>query len=527
MDWQSELIKELSFEPSKKQMFDVGFGATPMDTFGGKLGRMGRKWVIDPARHLGDVMAGYGETGEIKASDALDIAAGGIGAGWGGGLPAGATGAGSITRTKLPFTSRLSKLFEQGKIGDRVIHPKTPMGDLGKAIQGDRVLREEMDHMRSHMSVYDAETLETMAKKYAVEKKYIAQEEILDKVKLTGDDVQYGDKDWPKFKEQGGWDYEETLLRNPKIDYDAGHFNSDLSEISGAGKFANSLSEGLAAHRRGHTTQVSDAEGRMFKDRNKLSHRDFDELISPAHQKVYDRYLDGEITFLEYDEMLYQITHQTKLKKRARPDDIVNHITELQTDLHQQASKSGGYRDTDKLRENVKKWKDDRDQIIQEMGGSIERFNSRLEKTELGERYDKIERRLAEAKRAPELTPYTKDTWKIHLQDQLAETVDKGHSGLTWTTGETQAKRNAKWIDGKIIPEGKHYTELYDKKMINYFKKEFGITPEKRLIPDKNSTGGMQRVWYVPINRAIKLKMRNRKNLPMAMSPIDRFKSYG
>jgi len=230
--WTQELVDELSYTPTPSGYFDVGTGGSQMQTLGGKLGRLGRKWLVDPVTDLGRIMGEWQDTGKLSAQDASEFAGLGMGLGWPGGLPEGATGAGSITRTKLPFTSQLAKFLGEGEIGGTKLSPKTPMSEVWNLLKKKgRTIMNEVQHFGGDDDLLRAYELGTAR---APERLYELMagarpgkfpENTIQKEVFSGPDTFYGDLDslWLKPSDKG--EISEVLLRAPEItSYTAPHF---------------------------------------------------------------------------------------------------------------------------------------------------------------------------------------------------------------------------------------------------------------------------------------------------------------
>ena len=616
-----EAIQELTHRPAPEDVFNIDKGGSQVMTPTGKLARVARKWGPDMAYRLGDIMQGFQENQEMPASDAAEFAMMGLLGGEPGGLPAGTTGAGSITKTKLPFTSRLSKFLERGMIGDRVVSPKTKMGELAGMIGKDPVLAEEFHYpqiaLRQNLErageSYDKAPLSKMKEKYlnapgdyaATIKEEVAPELAIDKYTLTGDDTQYDH--FEGLREVSDHNYQEVVYKDPTLSYTGPHFFKDISDVNPE---FSPLSEGYVGHRRGGTTSSSELPGYSMDEiaqirkeqgvkttkldeisqaiQREIEQSQNEIIESPRVTALKDDYnqaiannnwdevgrLSEEITkyadephpdintnLLDLSKQQFEVNREIgiledKLERPSErkmfelekaPDDTYQ-VTESQSDLHQQASKAGGYsgeKSTYKRRYAMKEFIDgyikenpDFEEVLGKLDKALkiltdpeiehesviyenahERYkDARKYLTKFHEKAYKTSDRLATT--PPQRHLHAKQYWQTQLRDAMSDAVQMGMDHFTWTTGKTQAVRNKK--TGETAAK---YFNQYDKDFVKFMKKEFGVTPGKRFIPDLNHEGGLQEVWHIPITDAIKKLMKNAHHIPMAK--IDKFRAFG
>ena len=577
----TEFFKELAYSPKgKEEMYNIDAGPTLANTTAGKTARMIRKNLVDPFRDLGRIME-RGYNGEASLEDAQMFAMTAISGGVPGGLPAGATGAGSVTRTSMPFSSRLSKLIDHGKVGDRVFPPGTPLRTLKNKISNDKVLLEEFGHFFGEIPEEG-----TLGELRGLMGDRLRPEQAMKKTVLTGDDVQY--RNYGKFRTQGGDNYQEVLYNDMTHSFDADHFHGLKIEDSRGSK-------GLAGHRRGHSTPYTDEAGNFtVKGAENLTAKERTDFIQPATERIQRRIDEGMLTEEEGNLLLGEFTEE--VLKRQDPDYVPSRsfqLEETQSDLHQTASKAGGYQgdkhivdEQIKVRKVVDDFTKAEDTIwnshtpkIVELQEEVDVIKAQQREArnilvattdekliqhnqekmtalakELDQKTDKMyemmETRSKELQSLNEVYPYTqeeidnargklfdldntpkpapyKKSWvQMHVDDHIVDAIESGHDAITWTTGETQARRNH-FVDdnGKLTAGAKYYLDTYDKRIVKHFEKKYGVTPTKRLIPDSNSFNGAQEVWHVPINDKMRLLMKNKKRIPMAK--IDRFRAFG
>ena len=80
--------------------------------------------------------------------------------------------------------------------------------------------------------------------------------------------------------------------------------------------------------------------------------------------------------------------------------------------------------------------------------------------------------------------PYKKDWYKILARDLVRDAVEKGHDGVTWTTAKVQRER---WR-GMEEKAYQKFDDLYDRRLVKFFKNEYGVEPTKRVVDNPASS---------------------------------------